>query len=339
MRRTTPFLTAVLMAGLGAAPASANDSTAELASGGLVLTKSAAIEMRAEDLYISDQAVRVHYVFANTSAKDVTVTVAFPMPDITTHGFDDTLAIPTENPTNILGFSTTVDGQPVVAQVEQKAIRNGVDETAYLRSLGVPLAPHLDATNKFISALPAATRAALVKRGLAVIDQYGDSDQAMQDHWEATWTLKTTYYWRQTFPAGREIVVEHNYTPSVGGTVGTAIGTPGYAKQPEFAQRKAHDCMDDAFLAGVEKTKKPGDDYPPLWEERIEYILSTGANWKAPIGDFRMVVDKGDAANLVSFCGDNVKKISPTQFEMRATNFTPRREVSILILKPAPAGQ
>ena len=107
-----------------------------------MLTKTADIEMRSEDLFISPSLVKVHYKFANTSAADVTVTVAFPMPDITAQGVDDMLSIPTKNPQNILGFSTLVDGKPVAAQVEQKAIKGGVDQTAYLRSLGGSLAPH-----------------------------------------------------------------------------------------------------------------------------------------------------------------------------------------------------
>ena len=86
----------------------------------------------------------------------------------------------------------------------------------------------------------------------------------------------------------------------------------------------------------MKRAIKPGEDYAALTEQRIEYILSSGANWKAPIGDFRMVVDKGDAANLISFCGEGVRKISPTQFEVRHTNFTPSGDVSILILKPMP---
>ena len=55
-----------------AGAAGANDSTAGLATGGLVLTKNADIEMRSEKLYISDKQVRVDYQFLNTSAKDVT---------------------------------------------------------------------------------------------------------------------------------------------------------------------------------------------------------------------------------------------------------------------------
>ena len=326
-----------VLAAFWAAGAGANDSTAELAAGGLVLTKSAAIEMRAEDLFISAKQVRVRYRFANTSAQDVTVTVAFPMPDITTEGVDDMLSIPTQDPVNILGFATRVDGKPVAAQVEQKVVKGGVDETAYLKSLGVPLAPHLASTNDVLDRLPQAARDALVAKGLAVVDEYGDSETTMKKHWEATWTLKTTYFWRQTFPAGREIVVEHSYTPSVGESAGTQWGSAYFAKQPEFAARRAHYCVDDDFLASVKKATKPGDAEAPFTEQRIEYILSSGANWKAPIGAFRMMVDKGAPANLVSFCADGVKKIGPTEFEVRHTNFTPTGDVSIVILLPRPA--
>jgi hypothetical protein len=34
----------------------------------------------------------------------------------------------------------------------------------------------------------------------------------------------------------------------------------------------------------------------------------------------------------VSFCGDGVKKTSPTQFEMRKSDFSPDGDLSVLIL-------
>ena len=76
------ILLAALLGAALAGPAIANDSTAELAAGGLVLTRTDAIVMKSEDLYISADEVRVRYVFLNTSGKDVTTRVAFPMPDI-----------------------------------------------------------------------------------------------------------------------------------------------------------------------------------------------------------------------------------------------------------------
>ena len=65
----------------------------------------------------------------------------------------------------------------------------------------------------------------------------------------------------------------------------------------------------------------------------MRYVLTTGSNWRAPIGDFRLVVDKGRVENLVSFCGSGLRRISPTQFEMRRRNWRPDRDLAILIVQ------
>ena len=59
------------------------------------------------------------------------------------------------------------------------------------------------------------------------------------------------------------------------------------------------------------------------------------SNWAGPIKDFRLVVDKGSPDNLVSFCGQGVRRIGPTQFEMKKSDFTPQQDLAVLILKPA----
>ena len=48
---------------LAAPPALANDSTAEMAAGGITLLKSDGIAMKSEDLAISIDEVRVRYIF------------------------------------------------------------------------------------------------------------------------------------------------------------------------------------------------------------------------------------------------------------------------------------
>ena len=324
---------AVLDVAAGAV-ALANDTSAQLATGGLVLTKTDAIEMKSEDLSISEKLVHVRYVFENTSGRDASVLVAFPLPDITIEGPDDNIVVPTESPTNFLGFVTTVDGRVVDAQVEQKVIKDGVDETAYLRELGIPLAPQLPSTAAALLKLPLATQTALKAKGLAIDDDY-DVGKGMEHHLQPTWTLKTTYYWRQGFPAGKPVVVDHRYRPSVGGTAGTEWGDPAYKTQPGYAQGRAKYCIDDSLLASLAQKRaaaqKTGGYYA---EERIQYVLTTGANWKAPIGDFTMTIDKGSTGNLVSFCGDRVKKIGPTTFQVHYANFTPTRDVAILLLVP-----
>ena len=89
-----------LAAVLGGSPARADNSTAELTTGGLVMAKTADIEMRSEDLAVSMQQIDVRYRFFNRAAQDVTVTVAFPMPDIVWEGPDTNIAVPDPNSPN-----------------------------------------------------------------------------------------------------------------------------------------------------------------------------------------------------------------------------------------------
>lgn len=318
---------ALLLIGATIAPTQmrANDSTAELATGGLIFTRSPDIEMRSEDLFISMTEIRVQYRFFNHSSRDVITQVAFPMPDIP-FGTGSDIAIPTNDPENILGFSTTVNGSPVAALIERKALLNGIDKTEVLQKLNVPLAPQPGQKQNLLSQ---ETWDRLIRNGL--IEDTPRADGYMTP----LWTLKTTYYWQQKFPAGQEITVSHRYLPSVGGTV--PMPTSAFLNNPSILQIERSKgtnrfCIDQDFLNSMVRTPNAN------WQQNyIEYILVTGANWSGPIRDFRLVVDKGAPENLLSFCGQGVRKIGPTQFEVRASNFVPSANVSLLILKPEQA--
>lgn len=325
---------AVAAFALAASSALANDSTAELAAGGLVLTHSDGIEMRSEDLSISREAVKVHYVFRNTTDRDLTALVAFPMPGIT-GDIDFVEAVPTDDPTNILGFSTLVDGKPVKAEVEQRAFFKGKEYTTLLKTWGVPLAPHLDATVAALDRLPETKKKQLLALGLVDHNDY-DAGKGWEHHLQPFWSLKTTYYWNQAFPAGRDLVVEHRYTPSVGQSAGSGLGM-SWLNGKELAGFRAKYCIDDAFMAAVSKAQaRVGKDALVFTEARIDYILSSGGNWKKPIGDFHLTVDKGRPDTLVSFCATGVRKTGPTRFESRLSDFRPSQDLHILFLDPAP---
>ena len=326
---------AVLLAlGCAAVPALANDSSAELATGGLIFVHNDNVEMRSEDLSISAKQVDVRYRFFNKAASDVTVLVAFPMPEVRVAGPDDLISLPTQDPVNLLAFITTVNGKPVKTQVEQHVFAAGIDRTQMLLGLGVPLAPHLASTNAALDRLPRAKWDDLVRIGLAEIEEY-DVGKGMMQHLSARWGLRTTFYWEQTFPAKAETVIEHHYRPSVGGSVQTSLGSPAAAKEAWYADYKRKYCLDSDFLATIERLRKAAKSEfgPPYSEERIEYVLRTGANWSGTIGQFHLTIDKGDASSLVSFCGDGVKKTGDTKFEMTKTNFSPAGDLAVLILK------
>jgi hypothetical protein len=325
---------ALCIAGNGAR---ANDSTAELATGGLIFVRNDDVEMRAEDLYISTSEIRVRYRFFNHAAKDVTVLVAFPMPEIKIDGQDDNISIPTEEPVNILDFHTIANGTPVKTEVEQRVFAAGIERTQYLRDLGIPLAPHLPSTGEALDRLPREKWDELVRNGVAAIEEY-DVGKGMEKHLAPRWALHTTFYWQQTFPANAETLIDHRYKPSVGGTSGTSIGSAYWRpNDPDEKARAAKYCFDKDFIAAVENARKAAKiESAPFTEERIEYILKTGANWSGPIKEFRLVVDKGVADSLISFCGEGVKKIAPAAFEMQKRDYTPDGDFSVLILKKIP---
>ncbi|WGM39603.1 DUF4424 domain-containing protein [Caulobacter sp. NIBR1757] len=331
------ILTAAIAATLLAAPALANDSTAELAAGGLILKTTDSIEMRSEDLFISQKEVVVKYRFQNTSAAPVSTVVAFPMPDIGGEGFfESDNGLPSDDATNLLQFHTLVDGKPVKAQVEQKAIVKGVDRTAWLKAHGIPLAAHRPEAGKALDALGKADKDEAVRLGIAWISEY-DAGKGWESHAEPAWVLKTTFYWTQVFPAGKIVEVEHRYIPAVGGSVDTIVGMS--SDDAEFratidAERKKY-CVDQSFLAALNKARpKAEGSMSGYTEKRIGYVLKTGANWAKPIGDFRLVIDKGAPDNLVSFCATGVKKIAPTRFEVVKKDYRPDSDLEILILEP-----
>lgn len=303
-------------------PAPANDTSAVLGVGGLVLARSDAIAMVSEDLTISREKVSVRYTFRNETDRDIRTIVAFPVPELSAASFDLDINIPFhDRGANFVGFETRVNGTSVKTSVEQRALAAGIDHTKLLKAHGIPLAHFTDAAMEKLKTLPKDVVANLQKLGLV---RNGD-DVA------PAWTLKATFYWEQTFPAKADVEIAHSYTPVVGGTAFTLIGTKEADEVLPDYRRKY--CVDAAFEAAVEKARA---SKAALVENWLEYVLKTGANWAGPIGRFRLVVDKGAARNLVSFCGDKVRKISPTRFEMVKTDFYPSDDLRILIIARVP---
>ncbi|MEP2990195.1 MAG: DUF4424 family protein [Parasphingorhabdus sp.] len=311
-------------------PGLANDSEAELSLGGLVLKQSDNVSMDSEDLYISQDQVRIRYTFTNHSDRDVKTIVAFPMPpqpNFNDDFFDGNFVPDWGN----LKFQTLVEGKQVELTINERIAINGKDISKRLTELNLP---HRWFENyEWLEAFqkrPEAELLAMAKEGLIAKDIQGWE-------WLPQWQLVTEISREQIFPAGKTIAVEHSYAPQIGGSVGGGLLKGNRTGYPEVIDYyKERWCVDDFFLRGFDRRndqKNHGGRQAYHGETWIGYILSSGANWKGPIKDFRLVIDKGSTDNLVSFCMDGVKKISPTQFEVRKTNFEPKRDLNILIVK------
>jgi Domain of unknown function (DUF4424) len=319
----------VLLTGLLASPALANDSAAEVAVGGLTLTQSKDVSLDKEDLYISQDEVRVDYLFTNHADHDIETLVAFPLPD---QVFDaESGEGPSHRLAQDLDFKTTVDGQPVSYDVVEQAIKNGKDVTAQLAAAGLNvIAPEdNDKAIAFFKAKPASVLDGLVKAGLVQVEKSEDTP-----YYTFMWDVRTSVTRKQVFAAGKTVAVHHTYKPvsggSVAGNLAPDVRNAGWAKT-HFAQY----CVDKGWFKAFDKAlhqHQTSENTAPYSEVWLGYVLKSGANWKGPIKDFRMVVDKGKAENLVSFCAESVKKISDTQFEVVKKNFEPKADLLVLIV-------
>jgi hypothetical protein len=321
---------------LGATAALANDTTAELGTGGLVFITTDQLKMKSEDLFVSPEKISVSYEFENMTDKALDVLVAFPMPDIEGSG-DFNVAVPDRESDNLFGFETTFNGEQIDATLHQQAFAFNLDQTTVLQEFGVPLTPFGDRTRDKIQQLDKDSIDQLLRLGLVIPMEYGDANDQWTTYYEPVWTLRSTYSWEAHFEPGATAEVVHSYKPSVGGTVAVTFLSPPDEYGDRAADYKKKFCTDEDLIKTVKKTLASPDEYysAPFYESWISYVWSTGNNWAGPIENFTLTIDKGDPKNLVSFCWDGeVKKIGPTTFQMTAKDWYPPwdHELDILIL-------
>jgi hypothetical protein len=324
-----------MLAGLLAfVPASANDSTASLDAGGLRLMSNPDIRMESEDLYISREQVRVVYRFHNTSARDISTLVAFPLPAMEI-GEGGNYALRGSDPVNVIDFQVAVDGRGVEPSVEVKALRFGVDVTEVLRRHGIPPTMRTgtqgadEALYKQLADMPADARSELERYG--VIDWTTTFGADGKPYANVHWDTHITFYWFQTFPAGRTIEVTHRYHP-----------VPRHfffvAEEIGSAERQKAYCLDADFQRGARARMQASKQTVMLGFE-LKYVLMTAGNWLGPIQRFQLTVEKTKADSLVSLCAKGLRRASPTAFVMSRENYTPEDDLRILFLEPAEASK
>jgi Domain of unknown function (DUF4424) len=324
----------LLTAGLilsGHSVAIANDSAAELSIGGLQFTRSSNVEMTSEDLKISLDRISVRYEFLNTSSAPVTLTVAFPLPDIDLSEGEN-ISFPSNDPLNFVDFATKVDGNPIKFNTDQHAYVGDKEVTALLRELKVPLLP-LGAQAFRPQELAPAVRNRMASEGLLMP---AGSDERGKPLYSPGWIVKTTVYREQTFPAGKPVIVEHSYRPSVGASPDTILRRSlrqDKALAKEIERYRKEYCVGDEFLGELDKVAGTSRNNSAMVQERrISYILKTGANWAGPIKNFHLTIDLGGNNRFVSYCAGKLSPSSKPDPEVRTKDFTPDRDIKLLFV-------
>jgi hypothetical protein len=300
---------------LQTAGALADDSTARFGAGELTFTKSEEIRMLEEVLDISTKLIRVKFRFLNESDKDIHTTVAFPVPPYAPFWVDSRSGI--SNAARVMAtFKVWVNGHLVQKEVDTKAVIGDRDITAQLRELGLSDEQIFQGVD-------------LTRDQQAALKKLNEEKRALL---QSKWKVAETAFWQQTFPAGKEVVVEHSYRPAVGYLYSAPYQKGfGYVHDLPSAQREGKTdnvCLDDVTKWGIEKQIKAQVAQDPelvyVFLHDVEYILATGRNWKGPMGKFTLRIKKQAPDQIVSLCfPGKPKKVSPTVYEFVEKDFVP----------------
>jgi hypothetical protein len=271
----------------------------------------------------------VRFRFLNQSAEDIHATVAFPLPPTRTteHWNVERQLLAT--------FRVQVNGRSVPTTTVRKAVIADNDVTAQLRELGYSDRQIFDTPyseiRQGIHDLTTNQRAALEKLG-------GGAGQF------PPWKVAVTMVWQQIFPAGKEIVVEHSYAPIVGAVYTVPFWEGSFSKTswlPLVEGKIEEACLNEMIRRDIKRrvrayaTKNPKQVCVTL--HHVEYILGTGRNWKGPIGEFSLRIEKETPDQLISLCfPGKPKKVSPTVHEFYQQDFVPQDRLVVYFYTVGP---
>jgi hypothetical protein len=333
---------------LFASPAHANDGFGGISATGLTFTQTDAVAMEQEDLFIGIDRIAVDYVFRNITDQDVTGEVIFPLPPISLSAMmNSDWNLPDDRGReNLVNFAVEVDGVKIgfktdrIAVIEPAWVENrtlsqqydtpGRDVTADLARFGIPLTLDTDALMARLLALDADTRAQMQAAGLADFFSAEGASAPPTEVYPA-WSVVLRYHWTQTFPAGKRVAISHAYENRPGGGLFQWQHPPVEDYQADDTARY---CIDNGTSKAIAKALHvAGQEVNLGMDYRIAYVLRTANSWAGPIGKFRLTLDKGSPRNVISLCANGIEKTSPTTFVMEKTNFTPTRDLEILVVQ------
>lgn len=333
--------------------AMANDSSSELAAGGIVLVKTDAITMQREDLTLSPSEVKVRYEMRNDTGQPVTLRVAFPMPEVpsdtpagmtTKSGAHNVAMRPPTDP-DFLRFRVWADGREIKPEIEIKAqLPDGRDIAEALQAIGGPslvLQPGIFPSPED-KPLDAAVRQKLQALGALEPLEGGEG-------FRLPWSVRITFHWMQTFAPGIT-VVEHSYRPVVGSrfNVPEANGKIGGSGGEDPVRAFCIDAGTDQSIRAAERrlkeAKRPaGEEAPLLVGHTLGYILQTARNWRGgAIGTFHLTLQGGPIVTegltvgevrITTLCTDlPLRRTGPQRFEATVRDYVPKEDLRILYI-------
>ncbi len=308
----TVTLTTILFAGTFC---SANEMPmAGIAANGIIVKDESNIQIEKEYLYICNSRIDVSYIFRNNSDKDIVTEVAFPIPK---HKYSPGghIKYPVHG-----DFKVFVNGNEVKYETVTRALFKDVDYTALLSGMKISFMDFGNC-NHFFEKLSKVDQKKLLDLGLMVDDGLSIDPQ---------WSVETTYYWKQTFPAKSVINIKHTFKPNVFSELYYFQTGRSFEAEKEVSDLANQFCLDSEQ---IEWLKSTGGGFH---HEQVDYILTTANHWKKPIKEFHIVIEESTRPlkEKASTCFErkNIKKTGPTRYEATLLDFIPDKEIEVNFL-------
>ena len=215
--------------------------------------------------------------------------MAFPIPPYQIFGLK--IGNHSHKPINFRDFTVEVNNRQITYKKEIRALVNGKDHTALLRSLNISIEDFgkYDFANpnqeSDISKLTEENRKVLVNLGILNVA-------------EPRWTVEMKYHWTQTFPANSNVSIKHSYTPSYGGRYDGFHWNMWTNKLSRDINERIvkESCLAPKTEKAIEK-RMIGKLTVYIFYTWVSYILTTANNWKTPIKDFYLILEKPRKCN------------------------------------------
>lgn len=281
--------------------------------------------MQVEALYIRPYQIEVNYLFSNTTDKDITTRMFFPLPPISAvldyYGYDADAAHQSNFKLWINGkeknyqthFSLNQGERPVpnVALQLWNSPEEYIDENTF---------------HERVSNMPKQDRQLLIEGHYLKWDWTflkNSETHQWEEHkgWTMTvsddlsWKKQISYSWEQTFPAHKTVFIRHTYVPAA---ISNNVGSP-FSK---CINEKAEPYKSFVYIPEEENV------YPISHLQArnyLEYILTTANNWQGPIENFNLLVQSPFKS---VGCLDGKAFYGEQYYAVNRQNYTPRWDLS-----------
>ncbi len=254
-----------------------NDSTSYPSSTGIEFIKNDNISIESESLFLAERTVEVDYEFYNHASKEVSVHMAFPLPEI-----DITNKISTDggNP-ETWKFLVYVNNKKIEnITVQWRAIVNNVDKALILQKLGIQIGSPSLREEDYESNVGRITTTCLnhtlnkENQDMLISEGLANKEEELETCLVPQWKAQATYLWEANFAPHKITKVKHRYNQ-----------WPGLAQcGPQNNTSQPHGC-EIYSKEYSEVAKRLGE--VPVDLHFYNYVLHTGGNWKGPIKTFK----------------------------------------------------